>query len=142
MGAVDDPLEHEADRVAEQVMRMPDPGAVSSSTASGEIVRRKCKDCADEEEQQTVRRKCDSCSEEAQQKKPDEEMHRKLSRKESGGAAALDGTAAPPIVQDVLRSPGHPLDKATRDFFEPRFGHDFSVECGCMRMRGPPIQLI
>ena len=33
---------------------------------------------------------------------------------------------APPIVHDVLRSPGRPLDPATRDFMEPRFGHDFS----------------
>jgi hypothetical protein len=32
----------------------------------------------------------------------------------------------PPIVHDVLRSPGHPLDAETRAFMEPRFGHDFS----------------
>lgn len=32
----------------------------------------------------------------------------------------------PPIVHEVLRSPGQPLDSATRAFFEPRFGHDFS----------------
>lgn len=31
----------------------------------------------------------------------------------------------PPIVYDVLRSPGQPLDAETRAFFEPRFGHDF-----------------
>ncbi len=30
------------------------------------------------------------------------------------------------IVHDVLRSPSQPLDQATRAFFEPRFGHDFS----------------
>jgi hypothetical protein len=34
--------------------------------------------------------------------------------------------AAPPIVHEVLRSPGQPLDPATRAFMEPRFGHDFS----------------
>ena len=33
---------------------------------------------------------------------------------------------APPIVQDVLRAPGQPLDASTRAFMEPRFGHDFS----------------
>src|SRR5437867_988553 len=33
---------------------------------------------------------------------------------------------APPIVHDVLRLPGQPLDAASRAFFEPRFGHDFS----------------
>jgi hypothetical protein len=31
----------------------------------------------------------------------------------------------PPIVHEVLRSPGQPLDAGTRSFFEPRFGHDF-----------------
>ena len=33
---------------------------------------------------------------------------------------------APPIVHEVLRSSGQPLDAATRAYFEPRFGHDFS----------------
>ena len=32
----------------------------------------------------------------------------------------------PGIVREVLRSPGKPLDAATRAFMEPRFGHDFS----------------
>jgi hypothetical protein len=32
----------------------------------------------------------------------------------------------PPIVHEVLRSPGQPLDAQTRAFMEPRFGHDFS----------------
>lgn len=34
---------------------------------------------------------------------------------------------APPIVHEVLRSPGRPLDAAARAFFEPRFGVDFSA---------------
>jgi hypothetical protein len=34
--------------------------------------------------------------------------------------------AVPGIVHEVLRSPGQPLDPATRAFFEPHFGHDFS----------------
>ena len=32
----------------------------------------------------------------------------------------------PPIVQEVLHSPGQPRDAQTRAFMEPRFGHDFS----------------
>jgi hypothetical protein len=32
----------------------------------------------------------------------------------------------PPIVDEVLRSPGPPLDPTTRAFMESRFGHDFS----------------
>ena len=34
--------------------------------------------------------------------------------------------AVPPIVYEVLRSPGQPLDASTRAFMERRFGHDFS----------------
>lgn len=34
---------------------------------------------------------------------------------------------APPVVHDVLSSPGQPLDAQTRAFMEPRFGHDFSA---------------
>jgi hypothetical protein len=37
-----------------------------------------------------------------------------------------DSSRVPEIVYDVLRLPGQPLDPATRTFFEPRFGHDFS----------------
>ena len=32
----------------------------------------------------------------------------------------------PPIVHEVLRAPGRPLDDDTRAFMEPRFQHDFS----------------
>ena len=38
----------------------------------------------------------------------------------------MDQTPVPPIVHDVVCSPGQPLDPATRAFMEPRFGHDFS----------------
>jgi hypothetical protein len=41
-------------------------------------------------------------------------------------ATGVDGSAAPPMVDEVLRSPGRPLDRDTRAFMEPRFGHDFS----------------
>ena len=37
-----------------------------------------------------------------------------------------DPQTAPPIVHDVLGSPGQPLDADTRAFMEPRFGQDFS----------------
>jgi len=53
-------------------------------------------------------------------------------RKKSGGTlqrAAVSPASVnsvPPIVHDVLSSPGRPLDAGTRAFMEPRFGHDFS----------------
>src|SRR5438105_14514984 len=33
---------------------------------------------------------------------------------------------APPIVHEVLSSPGQPLDVGTRAFMEQRFGHDLN----------------
>jgi Domain of unknown function (DUF4157) len=52
-------------------------------------------------------------------------------RKSSNGLQRSASTPAPPthvpgIVGDVLRSTGQPLDPASRAFFEPRFGQDFS----------------
>jgi hypothetical protein len=41
-------------------------------------------------------------------------------------AESLTSGGVRPIVHEVLRSPGQSLDAATRAFFEPRFGHDFS----------------
>ncbi|MBO0857063.1 MAG: DUF4157 domain-containing protein [Chloracidobacterium sp.] len=35
-------------------------------------------------------------------------------------------TATPSIVKEVLATPGRALDSATREYMEPRFGHDFS----------------
>ena len=58
--------------------------------------------------------RCKSCSEEA----------RSLQRR-AAGSDALGLTRAPPIVHDVLRSPGQPLDPATRAGMEARFGHTF-----------------
>ena len=49
---------------------------------------------------------------------------RRASRNSELGTQTANGV--PPIVNDVLRSPGQPLDAATRAFFEPRFGQDFS----------------
>jgi hypothetical protein len=34
--------------------------------------------------------------------------------------------SVPSIVHEVLAAPGQPLNSATREFMEPRFGHDFS----------------
>lgn len=46
-----------------------------------------------------------------------------LQRHSANGA---EPSTVPPIVHEVLHSPGQPLDSATRTFMEPRFGHDFS----------------
>ncbi len=97
IGAVNDPLEHEADAMAERVMRMPDPATVSS--ASPPRISRKCAAC-EEDETQTVQTKRE-------------------------GAQVGEG-GAPASVHEVLSAPGQALDPAARGFFEPRFDADFS----------------
>lgn len=81
-----DEYEQEADRVAEQVMRMPEPSRRRMSQGYP--------------------------------------MPPLVQRRTEGTSCGV--TEAPPIVHDVLNSPGQPLDTAMRAFFEPRFGHDFS----------------
>ncbi|HEY2858179.1 MAG TPA: DUF4157 domain-containing protein [Terracidiphilus sp.] len=61
-----------------------------------------------------LHRKCASC----------EQEDVKVNRKEN--AQSRDAGHAPPIVHQTINSPGEPLDAATREFFEPRFGADFS----------------
>jgi hypothetical protein len=48
---------------------------------------------------------------------------RRLQRK---AANSVTPTEVPPIVHEVLRSPGQPLDPAAHAFMDPRFGYDFS----------------
>ncbi len=54
-----------------------------------------------------------------------EECNKKKSLQRKARDAAKASSALP-AVDDALRSPGQPLDPATRVFFEARFGHDFS----------------
>jgi len=61
---------------------------------------------------------CSGCS-----KKRGPTVQRSAISREPGNGS---DNRVPPIVHEVLRSPGHPLDATTRAFFEPRFGHDFS----------------
>ena len=93
-----DPYEQEADRVAEQVMRMPDP-TIQRTCAPCAAGGPPCPKCADEKKP-TVQRKADLPAAPAQQGVPDYFIH------------------------DL--GSGQPLDSATRAFFEPRFGYDFS----------------
>jgi Zn-dependent peptidase ImmA (M78 family) len=71
-----------------------------------------------------LQRKC-SCGNSSGKEGECEECKKKegtVQRKSVGGSSV---PAAPPIVHQALRSPGQPLDSASRAFFEPRFGHDF-----------------
>jgi hypothetical protein len=58
-----------------------------------------------------------------------EECRKKRLQRKIGNptSEARNESVVPPIVREVVRSPGRPLDTATRAFMEPRFGHDFSA---------------
>jgi hypothetical protein len=101
IGAVNDPLELQADAMADRVMKA---SALSSSTP---ILQRKCS-CGGSDEE------CDSCK---------ANRGSALQRKSATPEAT---SVAPPIVHDVLHSSGQPLDSATRSLMSPRFGADVS----------------
>jgi uncharacterized protein DUF4157 len=93
-----DVYEQEANRVSEQVMRMPEPqpqGACPDGESSG-----------------------------TQAEQPVQESP---SFRTAGVQTSSAGRfAAPSIVDTILHSPGQPLDSAARTFMDSRFGYDFS----------------
>ncbi|MGH9634714.1 MAG: eCIS core domain-containing protein [Candidatus Angelobacter sp.] len=106
-----DIYEQEADRVADVVMRMPASAptleTVRESGLPSRLQRCSCGKPVTSGEQ------CEAC------KTQGAELQR-------SSTTSSENTFAPPIVHDVLNSAGRPLDAATRQFMEPRFGHDFS----------------
>lgn len=78
----------------------------------GDLVQRKCA-CGGTP---GPRGECEECRK--------KRVQRKATNPEVG--TRNDSEEVPPIVYEVLRSPGQPLNAATRAFMEPRFGHDFS----------------
>lgn len=77
-----------------------------------EAQARKPAECLPAQTSGLLQRECDRC----RKKKPI------LQRAATGQAPET----VPPIVHDVLRSPGTPLDATARAFMEPRFGHSFA----------------
>lgn len=167
VGAVDDPLEHEANRAADEVMEMPAPGADGPEMQ----MQRACADCKEEMQQKPViSRMSDSERDDLQmqrklggmdgdaseslgythafEKMDDEEdlgtttslymkraqpparLQRDANSTNAGAAASgAGGPVSPDLAADInsLRSRGgSPLGNAERNFFEPRFGRDFS----------------
>ena len=133
IGQPNDKYEQEADRVADQIMRMPEPGG---SLVNGHLslVQRKTgcvgPTCTEEEEliqtkpigyQITPLDYVQRLEETVPEKEEEEPVQLKSSTDKS-----------PPVtagLQSQIRSMkenGQPLPESTRKFFEPRFGKDFS----------------
>jgi hypothetical protein len=71
-----------------------------------------------------VGRKC-SCGGDAKEECA-ECREKRLARQSSSVSADCAGSVAPPIVEDVLATPGQPLADSAGRTLEPGFGHDFS----------------
>jgi hypothetical protein len=116
IGDANDASEREADRVADEIVA---GGARNhhwslSSIGVNALLQKKCA-CGGSGGSDG---KCEECE------KEEDGGQGTVQRKSSGTAAP---EFAPPIVHEVLNSPGQPLDRSTRDFFERRFGYDFGA---------------
>jgi hypothetical protein len=110
IGDPGDSFEREADRIADQVMAS---GSTRrdwsfSRMGVGAGLQKKCA-CG---KSGGSGGECQDCKEKAS-----------LQRKATDG---IETTEAPSIVHEVLNTPGQPLDRTTRAFFEQRLGRDFS----------------
>jgi len=100
LGKPHDEYEQEAERVSDEVMRMPEPKLQSSQAR---------------EEVRSISQL---------QQSTHQSGFLQMMRAQSANRGE---TAAPPIIYPASQSHGQPLDSATRGFMESRFGHDFSM---------------
>lgn len=100
-----DPAEIEADQIADRVMRM------SITEIHGNLNRPAVPSITNS----AIHRKCSSCEE-------GDEIIRRKPIDTRGGPSSQN----PAHVQNAIGGGGHPLDQATRSFFEPRLSYDLS----------------
>jgi len=98
IGAVDDPMEHEADATADKVMKMPESN----------FIQRKCAHCEKEEEQNVQRKPLVSF------------IQKKSSVSNTGAGDAISSRI------NCSKGNGNVMDDGTRSFMESRFNSDFS----------------
>ena len=119
----DDAYEQEADRVADQVLRMAEPSDDAHGPARQQVpeIQRMCADCQGEEEEEVVtqpmtapavQRQCGACAEEEKIQRKTTDSENEIAPEVERGLGDLSG--------------GQPLPASARSFFEPRFGHSFS----------------
>ncbi|MCW3090729.1 MAG: hypothetical protein JWP81_1798 [Ferruginibacter sp.] len=110
IGAANDPLEQEADAMADKIMRMPETVPVNSFGDEGKSIQRKCAHCEEEED-------------ELQRKPLAGSITPFIQAKSNDG-----GTASENITRQIneTRGGGSPMDGSTQTFMATRFGTDFS----------------
>jgi hypothetical protein len=129
-----DKYEQEADRIADQVMRMPEKegslvkGHWSLGKKESPLIQRQ-EELEEEEEQIQAKPLADQITPLAQrQVEPVIEEEEEEETVQPKGTGTQPKTVTPNIESRIqsLKGGGQPLSKSTRDFFESRFGTDFS----------------
>ncbi len=107
VGAVDDPLEHEADVMADTVMRMPMSGSFSST--QNRFIQRRCNHCEEEENDGIAQRK---------------PLVSFIQKKENGKSEGPVNDAVSSQI-NATKGNGSGMDDQTQSFMESRFGTGF-----------------
>jgi hypothetical protein len=110
VGQPGDKYEQEADRVADAVMRMPEPGVKMQIEDEGELLQPKLEASSEYFIQRRI------------EEEDEEDVLQTKNRENTTSEVAND----PESQIQGIRDGGQPLPQSARAFFEPRFGHDFS----------------
>ena len=154
IGEPNDKFEQEADRVADQVMRMLDLSKAQRKGVSKDDkiprIQKMCTGCEEEVHRQSqdsefghlelgysseeevhrrkdgiqIQRMCSECEEELH-RQPMEEEEELLQTKEVSGSTREINSATESQINNIRRG-GQSLPESVQAFFEPRFGQDFS----------------
>lgn len=129
IGQPHDIYEQEADRMAEHVMRVSEPGVVHTQS-TGPRIQRFCPECEEEQQRQALSMPpqisfiTDTITTPVQRQEESEEE--RLQAKTNAGVTPEVRPALDSRIQS-LTGGGRPLSTPERSFFEPHFGADFSA---------------
>ncbi len=138
VGQPNDKYEQEADRVAEQIMRMSEPACPECKEEEEELIQTKplaeqitplVQRQVELENEELIQAQLVDGTQLQRQEEPEEEEEAEEEEiiQPKGGLSQI-----PELISDLesriksLKSGGQPLPKSVRAFFEPRFGHDFT----------------
>lgn len=141
IGQPNDKYEQEADCVADQVMRMPEPKVQRQIEEDEEeeilqtksiadqitpLVQRQIEPEEEEEEEPIQTKLIDGSVLQRQEGELDEEEEEEqIQARQADGQTAHVGPGLHARIKS-MKGGGQPLPRSVRNFFEPRFGHDFS----------------
>jgi hypothetical protein len=139
-GQPNDKYEQEADRIADQVMRMPEPQVQAQAEEEEEeliqtkpladqitpLIQRQIEPEEEEEKELLQAKLVDDAQVQRQEEEEEEEEEEEAvqAKRVNGKTASVDQRPASQVSS--LRGSGQPLPRSVRNFYEPRFGYDFS----------------